>query len=61
MIYFTNMALTKSQGTFSVIRINVETNFKRGGKENDAVIANAQDGSGFNNANFATPPDVYLN
>jgi len=32
-------------------------NFGRGGKENDAVIANAQDGSGFNNANFMTPPD----
>ncbi|KAI8928736.1 Fungalysin metallopeptidase-domain-containing protein [Entophlyctis helioformis] len=32
-------------------------NFNRGGKGNDAVIANAQDGSGTNNANFATPPD----
>lgn len=32
-------------------------NFGRGGEENDAVIANAQDGSGFNNANFMTPPD----
>jgi len=32
-------------------------NFGRGGKENDAVITNAQDGSGFNNANFMTPPD----
>lgn len=32
-------------------------NFKRGGKEGDAVIANAQDGSGYNNANFMTPPD----
>jgi extracellular elastinolytic metalloproteinase len=32
-------------------------NFGKGGKENDAVIANAQDGSGFNNAYFATPPD----
>jgi extracellular elastinolytic metalloproteinase len=32
-------------------------NFGRGGQENDAVIANAQDGSGFNNANFMTPPD----
>ncbi|KAF8151674.1 extracellular elastinolytic metallo proteinase [Crassisporium funariophilum] len=32
-------------------------NFGRGGKENDGVIANAQDGSGFNNANFMTPPD----
>lgn len=31
-------------------------NFGRGGKEGDAVIANAQDGSGFNNANFMTPP-----
>jgi extracellular elastinolytic metalloproteinase len=34
-----------------------EDNFHRGGKEDDAVIANAQDGSGYNNANFATPPD----
>lgn len=33
-------------------------NFGRGGKENDAVIANAQDGSGFNNANFMTPPGM---
>jgi len=32
-------------------------NFGRGGKQDDAVIANAQDGSGFNNANFMTPPD----
>lgn len=32
-------------------------NFGRGGRENDGVIANAQDGSGFNNANFMTPPD----
>jgi len=32
-------------------------NFGRGGEGNDAVIANAQDGSGFNNANFMTPPD----
>ncbi|KAF9090067.1 Fungalysin/Thermolysin Extracellular metalloproteinase 5 [Mortierella sp. AM989] len=34
-----------------------ENNFDRGGLGNDAVIANAQDGSGYNNANFATPPD----
>eukprot|EP00128_Syssomonas_multiformis_P000982 Colp12_sorted_trinity150504_noHs@8539 len=34
-----------------------ESNFGKGGAENDAVIANAQDGSGYNNANFATPPD----
>ncbi|EGN97406.1 hypothetical protein SERLA73DRAFT_184099 [Serpula lacrymans var. lacrymans S7.3] len=32
-------------------------NFGRGGKEDDGVIANAQDGSGYNNANFMTPPD----
>ncbi|KAJ3072649.1 Fungalysin/Thermolysin Extracellular metalloproteinase 5 [Quaeritorhiza haematococci] len=32
-------------------------NFGRGGRGNDAVIANAQDGSGFNNANFLAPPD----
>jgi hypothetical protein len=32
-------------------------NFGRGGEENDAIIMNAQDGSGFNNANFMTPPD----
>ncbi|KAF9206604.1 Fungalysin/Thermolysin Extracellular metalloproteinase 5 [Haplosporangium sp. Z 27] len=34
-----------------------ENNFGRGGLDGDAVIANAQDGSGYNNANFATPPD----
>lgn len=34
-----------------------ESNFDKGGKGSDAVIANAQDGSGTNNANFATPPD----
>ncbi|KAJ3188862.1 Fungalysin/Thermolysin Extracellular metalloproteinase 5 [Gaertneriomyces sp. JEL0708] len=32
-------------------------NFGRGGRGGDAVIANAQDGSGYNNANFATPRD----
>lgn len=34
-----------------------ENNFDLGGKGNDAVQANAQDGAGYNNANFATPPD----
>jgi len=34
-----------------------ENNFGLGGKGIDAVQANAQDGSGFNNANFMTPPD----
>ncbi|KAG2121899.1 Fungalysin metallopeptidase-domain-containing protein, partial [Suillus clintonianus] len=28
------------------------------GEESDAVITNAQDGSGFNNANFMTPPNA---
>src|SRR5262249_7142920 len=32
-------------------------NYGRGGAGNDAVQADAQDGSGTNNANFATPPD----
>jgi extracellular elastinolytic metalloproteinase len=32
-------------------------NHGRGGKGGDPVIANAQDGSGYNNANFMTPPD----
>jgi extracellular elastinolytic metalloproteinase len=32
-------------------------NFGKGGKDDDGVIANAQDGSGYNNANFMTPPD----
>ncbi|KAI4866012.1 Fungalysin metallopeptidase-domain-containing protein [Hypoxylon rubiginosum] len=37
---------------------NFETNNNgQGGKGNDFVILNAQDGSGTNNANFATPPD----
>jgi len=34
-----------------------ENNFGKGGLGNDAVQANSQDGSGTNNANFATPPD----
>lgn len=32
-------------------------NYGRGGAGNDAVQADAQDGSGTDNANFATPPD----
>ncbi len=37
---------------------NYQTNnFGRGGTGNDPVLAEAQDGSGTNNANFATPPD----
>ncbi|KAF2165924.1 hypothetical protein M409DRAFT_66876 [Zasmidium cellare ATCC 36951] len=33
------------------------SNFGRGGVGNDSVQLNTQDGSGLNNANFATPPD----
>ena len=33
------------------------SNFSRGGSQNDAVLADAQDGSGTNNANFSTPAD----
>ena len=33
------------------------SNQGRGGQENDYVLADAQDGSGTNNANFATPAD----
>lgn len=32
-------------------------NFRLGGKGGDPVVCNAQDGSGYNNANFLTPPD----
>jgi hypothetical protein len=34
-----------------------ENNFGRGGLGNDSVLAEAQDGGGTNNANFATPND----
>lgn len=34
-----------------------ENNYDRGGLEGDAVQADAQDGSGTNNANFSAPPD----
>ncbi|GIV38780.1 MAG: peptidase M36 [Thermonema sp.] len=34
-----------------------QNNYGRGGQAGDAVNAEAQDGSGTNNANFATPPD----
>ncbi|MBQ4805481.1 T9SS-dependent M36 family metallopeptidase [Aquimarina sp. MMG015] len=32
-------------------------NYGKGGSGSDEVFADAQDGSGFNNANFGTPPD----
>lgn len=34
-----------------------ENNYGKGGLEDDPIMANAQDGSGYNNANFSAPPD----
>ena len=42
---------TEAAGNFQA------SNFGRGGAGNDMVLSEAQDGSGTNNANFATPPD----
>jgi hypothetical protein len=42
---------TESAGNFQV------DNFGKGGAGNDSVKAEAQDGGGLDNANFATPPD----
>ena len=59
LFYFINIAhdftyelgITESAGNFQT------NNFGRGGIGNDSVRGEAQDGSGTNNANFATPPD----
>ncbi|KAF5724010.1 prepro-neutral protease [Fusarium mundagurra] len=45
------LGFTEEAGNFEV------NNNGQGGKGNDFVILNTQDGSGINNANFATPPD----
>ncbi|MGA2139353.1 MAG: M36 family metallopeptidase [Verrucomicrobiia bacterium] len=45
------LGFTEAAGNFQ------NDNFGRGGLGNDAVQADAQDGSGSNNANFSTPPD----
>jgi hypothetical protein len=45
------LGFTEAAGNFQV------NNFGRGGSGNDAVQADAQDGSGTDNANFSTPPD----
>lgn len=45
------LGFTESAGNFQ------GNNFGRGGLGNDAVMADAQDGSGTSNANFSTPPD----
>ncbi|WP_395741241.1 M36 family metallopeptidase [Prosthecobacter sp.] len=46
-----SLGFTESAGNFQT------NNFARGGLGNDAVQADAQDGSGTNNANFSTPSD----
>lgn len=46
-----------SYGFTEAARNFQQNNFGRGGTGNDFVIAEAQDGGGTNNANFATPPD----
>lgn len=59
LFYFNNimhdfayrLGFTESAGNFQT------NNFGRGGAGNDSVRAEAQDGSGTNNANFGTPPD----
>ncbi len=59
LFYWTNryhdilyaFGFTESAGNFQT------NNFGLGGAGNDAVQADAQDGSGTNNANFSTPPD----
>lgn len=45
------LGFTEAAGNFEV------NNNGQGGTGNDFAILNAQDGSGTNNANFATPPD----
>lgn len=45
------LGFTETAGNFQT------DNFSRGGMGNDAVQADAQDGSGTNNANFSTPVD----
>ncbi|HJR07107.1 MAG TPA: M36 family metallopeptidase [Pyrinomonadaceae bacterium] len=46
-----NLGFTEAAGNFQT------NNYGRGGLAADSVRAEAQDGSGTNNANFATPPD----
>src|SRR5262249_4445355 len=47
------LGFTEAFGNFQ------KENFGRGGQGNDAVQADGQDGGGFNNANFGTPPDGF--
>lgn len=59
LFYFNNFMHDFSYGLgFTETAGNFQTNnFGRGGTGNDSVRAEAQDGSGTNNANFATPPE----
>ncbi|MGA9996570.1 MAG: M36 family metallopeptidase, partial [Pyrinomonadaceae bacterium] len=59
LFYFNNIMHDFSYGLgFTETSGNFQTNnYGRGGTGNDSVRAEAQDGSGTNNANFATPPD----
>jgi hypothetical protein len=45
------LGFTEAAGNFQ------NNNFGRGGLGSDAIQADAQDGSGYDNANFSTPPD----
>jgi Zn-dependent metalloprotease len=59
LFYYNNIMHDFSYGLgFTETSGNFQTNnFGRGGTGNDSVRAEAQDGSGTNNANFATPPE----
>jgi Zn-dependent metalloprotease len=59
LFYFNNVMHDFSYTLgFTETSRNFQTNnYGRGGLANDSVRAEAQDGSGTNNANFATPPD----
>jgi Zn-dependent metalloprotease len=59
LFYYNNIMHDFSYGLgFTETAGNFQTNnFGRGGTGNDSVRAEAQDGSGTNNANFATPPE----
>ena len=59
LFYYNNVMHDFSYGLgFTETARNFQTNnYGRGGLGNDSVRAEAQDGSGTNNANFATPPD----
>jgi hypothetical protein len=46
-----HLGFTEAAGNFQ------KDNFGRGGLGNDVLLADAQDGSGTDNANFGTPPD----